>query len=125
MRLTRPKRAGNWTALAEVVVVGRSSTHGLLLGQVTGRTKDYDDGVLLELQGAKKRYESAPDFPRVTVASSAAIKAIPPVRCGCPSKSPREHQHHGGTRGKMLKCSSSAQSNAAKQTYPALASTSG
>ena len=35
-------------------VVGCSSTHGLLLGQVTRGAEDYDDGVLLELHGAAK-----------------------------------------------------------------------
>lgn len=35
-----------------VHVVERSSTHGLLLGQIAGRAEDDDDGVVLEFQGA-------------------------------------------------------------------------
>jgi hypothetical protein len=45
--------------LAELVAAVRLSTHGLLLGQITGRAEDYNGGVVLELLGATERSWSA------------------------------------------------------------------
>lgn len=54
--LTSPKRAGNCRiGSVRVVQSYGSSTHGLLLCQVTRGTKDDDDGVLLELHGTIAR----------------------------------------------------------------------
>ena len=60
--------------LAELVAAGRLSTHGLLLRQITGRAKDYNGGVFLELLGATEKRWSAWVSPWLHVHACVAVK---------------------------------------------------
>jgi hypothetical protein len=62
--------------LAELVAIGRLSTYGLLLRQITGRAEDYNGGVVLELLGATEKCWSASISPWLDVHSLCVAVAV-------------------------------------------------
>ena len=111
--------------LAEMSVVGRSRTHGLLLGQITRGAKDYNDGVLLELHGAETGASQPITLQKPSRARPVLLSSCSSGEAWMFTEAPPQHQHHDGSCGKISEGVSSAQDNAPRQTYPALASTSG